>query len=97
MDEDAVDRVSVVARKLIFQPPKKGCLLWVEGFVGRGFMIEVVSVHHSDAAMTTTVDSFNRIGAHEFRNIASNCHFGDTELMSQIVVCIVPSQAQHFQ
>ena len=94
---NAVDCVEIVARELVFQSFKQRSLLLVEGFVGRGFIVEVVSVHHSNASVAATVNGFNRIRAHELRNIAPNCHFRDVELLRQIAVCIVSSQAQHFQ
>ena len=97
LDEDAIERVAVVAHKLVPQFPEKGCLLLAKCFMNRGPMIEIVTLCHPDTSMTATVDSFNRIGTHEYRNIAPNRHFGDVELISQIVVCIMPSQAQHFQ
>lgn len=97
LDEDAVDRIAVVPHKLASQSPEKRSLLLVERLIGRGFMMVVIPLHHFDTSMTATVDSFNRIGTHEYRNIAANRHFGDVELVGQIVICIVPSQAQHFQ
>ena len=97
LDEDAVDRIAVVTHKLIPQSPEKIRLLLVKDFMSGGRMIEIVTLCYSDTSMTATVNSFNRIGTHEYRNIPPNCRFGDTELMRQIVVCIMPSTAQHFQ
>lgn len=97
LDEDAVDRIAVIARKLFPQFPEKRSLLWVESFLSKGSVVEIVTLYYSDTTMTASVDSFNRVGTHEYRNITADGHFGDIELMGQIVVCIVPSQAQHFQ
>ena len=97
MGEDATDCIVVVTYKLIAQFPEKIRLLLVKDFMSGGRMIEIVTLCYSDTSMTATVNSFNRIGTHEYSNIAPNCRFGDIELVSQIVVCIMPSQAQHFQ
>ncbi len=93
----SLPRITVVTRKLLPQPPEKRSLLLVKSFSSKGPVMEIVALCHSDTSMTASVDCFNRVGTHEYRNIASNRHFGDIELMSQIVVCIMPSQAQHFQ
>ena len=59
--------------------------------------IEIKPIHHSDAAVTTSVDRLDRVGAHEHRYISPDRHFRDTKITGQIVVCIMPPMAQYLQ
>ena len=75
LDEDAVDRVTVITHKLIPQSPEKRSLFLVKCLMNIRPVMEVVALYHSDTSMTATVNSFNWVGTHEYRNIAANCHF----------------------
>ena len=59
--------------------------------------IEIKSIHYADAAMPTTMDSFDWVGAHENCNIPANCHYRDIKIAGQIVIGVMPSAAQHLQ
>ena len=60
-------------------------------------MVQVIPVHHLHTPVTATMDCFNRVRAHECRNVTANRHFRDIEIAGQIVIGVVPSMAQHFQ
>ncbi len=62
----------------------------------RGQLGQIV-VLNLDTTSVTATNSFDGVRTGECRNITPDRHFGYIELMRQIVVCIVPSQAQHFQ
>lgn len=97
LDEDTVDRVAVLTRKLISQASEKCSLRLIKTFSGMGFMMVVITIHHSDPSAKTPADSLNRVRTHEYRNIPADCPLWDIKLLCQIAVCIVPSQAQQLQ
>lgn len=94
LDEDAVDRVAVIACKLVPQFSEKRSLLLVEALSTVGLMVVVIPLHYSDPTAEPTAYSFNRVRTHEYRNISADCPLRDVKFVRQIAVCIVPSQAQ---
>lgn len=96
LDEDAVDRVTILSHKLVPQSPEKGRLLLVEALAVRLLAIKVIPTRHLDAAIATA-DGFNRVRTHKRGNVIADRPLADVELAGQIVVCIMPSEAQHLQ
>jgi len=89
--EDTVERVQIVPVKLNFQPDKQRDLLFVERSA-----VKIVSIRNPHAAAVAS-GSLNGVRTHEYRNIPANRSPGNLELKGQIVVCIMPPSAQHFQ
>ena len=96
-DEDTVKCVTLIAGKLLSQFPEKCNFLLVEKFPAREFVMEIVSVHHSDPSTETTADSFNRILAHQNPNIPPDGFGGDMKFIRQIVASVIPAKTKLFQ
>ncbi len=92
LEYDTADRSQIIAVKLGAQSDKQLDLIRVEGLT-----VGIVVIPNLDASTIAAMDSFDWVRTSERRNVTPDCHFGNIELVRQIVVCIVPSQAQHFQ
>lgn len=91
LDEDAIDRVEIVAFKLYSQLYEQRDLLFVEGSA-----VEIVSIRNLYAP-TVASGCFNRVRTHEYRYVTADRPPGNIELKCQIVVCIAPPTAQYLQ
>ena len=86
LENDTADRSQIIAVKLGTQSNEQCNLFGVEGLaVGQIF------VPNPDAPTVAATDSFDGVRTGERRNVTPDRHFGNIELMRQIVVCIVPS------
>ena len=92
LENDTADRSQIVTVKLGAQSNEQRHLFGVEGFA-----VGEIIAPDPDTPTVAATDSFDRVRTGERRNVTPNRHFGNVELMRQIVVCIVSSQAQHFQ
>lgn len=88
LKDDTADRSQIVTVKLGAQSNEQRHLLFVEGLAVR----QIVSPD-LDASTVAATNSFNGVRTGERRNVPPDCHLGNIELMCQIVVCIVPSEA----
>ncbi len=88
LEDDAADRSQVVTVKLGAQSDEQLDLLFVEGLaVGQIISPDL------DASAIAATNGFNGVRTGECRNVPPNGHLGNIELLRQIVVCIMPSQA----
>ena len=90
LDENAVHGIKVITYKLVCQLCEKRDLLCVKASV-----IEIITIRDFNAPTITAPNRFKRVGTHERRNITADCPCGHVELKRKIVVCIMPSTAQH--
>jgi hypothetical protein len=88
LEDDTADRSQIVTVKLGAQSDEQLHLLFVEGLaVG-----QIISPD-PDASTIAATNSFDGVRTGKRHNVPPNCHLGNIELMRQIVVCIVPSEA----
>lgn len=92
LENDTADCGQIVTDKLCAQPSEQRNLFGVEGLA-----VGVIIIPDPDTAAIASTDSFNGVFAHERRNIIADRPLTNAELVRQIVVCIMPSEAQHVQ
>ena len=88
LEDDTADRSQIITSKLGAQSDEQFHLLFVEGLaVG-----QIISPDPDTSTIAAT-NSFDGVRTGERHNVPPDCHLGNIELMRQIVVCIVPSEA----